>query len=247
MRYDRRWQFGSFSPAGSTPRGVKWLLIANIAAFVVYYLASGTRFAEPFALMALAPVAVVRHFAVWQLVTYLFLHGDLWHLIFNMIGLWMFGPMLESDWGTRRFLKFYFFCGIGAGICDVLLSSAIGNWHTRTIGASGAIFGLLLAFGLLYPNMPVLFMMFVPMRARTMAIIYGGIAFLGALKVNTGVSDIAHLGGMLFGYLFIKARLSRFDGAWFRREYEAWKLRRAKKRFQVYMRKHRSDRDTWVN
>ncbi len=246
MRYDRKWQFGSYSPTGATPSAVKGLLIANIAVFVVQYLAAGTRFQEPLLLLELVPRTVVHSFTVWQLVTYMFLHGDLWHLIFNMVGLWMCGPILEADWGPRRFLKSYFFCGIGAGLCDVILTTALGN-NTRTIGASGAIYGLLLAFGLLYPNMQVLFMMLIPMRARTMALIFGGIALLGAIKSNGGVSNFAHLGGMLFGYVFIRGRLARFDMSFMRREFEAWKLRRAKKRFQVYMRKHGSDRDTWVN
>jgi membrane associated rhomboid family serine protease len=246
MRYDRKWQFGSYSPAGATPSAVKALLIANTAVFVVQYLAAGTRFSQPLMLLELVPRTVLSSFTLWQLVTYMFLHGDLMHLIFNMIGLWMCGPILESDWGSRRFLKYYFFCGIGAGVCDVILSTAVGA-NTRTIGASGAIYGLLLAFGLLYPNMQVLFMMLLPMSARTMALIFGGIALLGAIKSNGGVSNFAHLGGMLFGYIFLKAGLARFDTRFLRREYDSWKLRRARKRFQVYMRKHGSDRDTWVN
>jgi membrane associated rhomboid family serine protease len=164
-----------------------------------------------------------------------------------MLALWMFGSVLERDWGTRRFLKYYFLCGIGAGICDVALNGIMGHWNTHTIGASGAIFGLLLAFGVLYPNQTVLFSFIFPMKAKYMVMIVGVIAFLGAFQVNSGVSDIAHLGGMAFGYAYLRLRFFHVDMGYFRREYNAWKLRRAKKRFQVYLRKHGSDRDTFVN
>src|SRR5258708_38688570 len=110
----------------------------------------------------------------------------------------------------------------------------MGNWGTHTIGASGAIYGLLLAFGVLYPNQTVLFSFIFPMKAKDMVMIVGAIAFLGALHVNTGVSDIAHLGGMAFGYAYLKMRFIRIDLVYFSREFNAWKLRRAKKRFQVY-------------
>ena len=102
----------------------------------------------------LVPQAVVEVFAVWQLVTYMFLHDPrgFGHILFNMLTLWMFGKDLEATWGTRRFLKFYFVCGVGAGICVVIGNSLFGTMATRTIGASGAIFGLLLAFGMLFPD-----------------------------------------------------------------------------------------------
>src|ERR1035437_10077070 len=146
-RYTYRRSFFS----GYFTTGVKWLLIVNTAVFILMGLLS-PQFTGDFMLLALAPVAVVKHFAIWQLATYLFLHGGVWHLVFNMLTLWMFGTPLERDWGTRRFLKYYFICGIGAGLCDVLLNAVIGNWHTSTIGASGAIYGLLLAFGVCYPE-----------------------------------------------------------------------------------------------
>jgi membrane associated rhomboid family serine protease len=155
---------------------------------------------------------------------------------------------IEQDWGTRRFLKYYFLCGVGAGICDVAVREILRvNLSVPTLGASGAIFGLLLAFGVLYPNQTVLFFFIFPMQAKYMVMIVGAIAFLGAMNVNSGVSDIAHLGGMAFGYAYLRLRFMRIDVHYFRREYEAWKLRRAKKKFQVYMRKRGSDRDRFVN
>jgi membrane associated rhomboid family serine protease len=243
MRYDTRHR--SYNYSGYLPTGVKWLLITNIVLFVLSWF-GGELLAPHLLMLALAPVMVIKHFFIWQLVTYLFLHSGIFHILFNMLTLWWAGTPLEQDWGTRRFLKYYFLCGIGAGLCDVTVNAIMGNWGTHTVGASGAIFGLLLAFAVLYPNQPVIFFIF-PMKAKYMVMIVGAIAFLGAFQVNTGVSDIAHLGGMAFGYAYLRLRFLRVDMGYFRREYNAWKLRRAKKRFQVYLRKHGSDRDTWVN
>jgi membrane associated rhomboid family serine protease len=231
---------------GYFPTGVKWLLISNTAVFLVMYLAPGL---FPFRLLALVPNTVVFHYTIWQLVTYLFLHGGFGHLIFNMLSLWMFGSTLERDWGTRRFLKYYFVCGIGAGICDVAANALVGNWTTSTIGASGAIYGLLLAFGVMYPNQTVLMNFLFPIRAKYLVMIYGAIALLSALGENSGVSNIAHLGGMIFGYLYLKARFSTslVDFGELRRAYNTWRLQRAKRKFQVYMRRHGNDRDRWVN
>ena len=186
------------------------------------------------------PVAVVKYFAIWQLVTYLFLHGGVWHLLFNMLTLWMFGTPLERDWGTRQFLKYYFICGIGAGVCDVLLNALMGNWGTSTIGASGAIYGLLLAFGVCYPNQTVLMNFLFPIKAKYMVMIYAAIELWMSVGVNNGVSNIAHLGGMVVGFVYLKSRLPnmRLRLPDWRGAYRQWKLQRAKKKFQVYMRKH---------
>jgi len=245
MRYNT--QYRSFSTSSYLPTGLKWLLISNVGIFLLYYI-GGRAVQEPMkTFFALTPVMVLQHFAIWQLVTYMFLHGNIEHIFFNMLVLWMCGTLLEPDWGTRRFLKYYFVCGIGAGICDVIVNSLVGSWYIPTLGASGAIFGLLLAFGVLYPNMTVLVLFVFPMKAKYMVMIYGGIAFLGALNVNSGVSNVAHLGGMAVGFAYLRMRFFKVDLSYFRREYNAWKLRRAKKRFQVYLRKHGSDRDTFVN
>jgi membrane associated rhomboid family serine protease len=246
MRYTRypssRWSF-----YGYFPTGVKWLLISNVAMFLLVYLGSRLGFGGDFLLLALAPRAVVFHLAFWQLFTYLFIHGGIGHLLFNMLSLWMFGSPLEQDWGTRRFLKYYFVCGVGAGLCDVAVNAALGNWGTRTIGASGAIYGLLLAFGVLYPNQKVLMDFLFPIKAKYLVMIYGAIALLSALGENSGVSNIAHLGGMLFGYVYLKAKWPGlgFSFAQLNSSYKEWRLQRAKRKFQVYMRKH--GRGPWVN
>ncbi len=239
--YRRSSYFGNFPP------GVKWLLIVNTAVFLITNLFA-RQFGEDFRLLALAPVAVVKHFAIWQLVTYLFLHGGITHLLFNMLALWMFGTPLEGDWGTRQFLKYYFICGIGAGICDVAMNAVMGNWLTSTIGASGAIYGLLLAFGVCYPEQTVLMGFLFPIKAKYMVMIYAAIELFLSIGVNNGVSNIAHLGGMLVGFVYLKSRLPRLKlrlPDW-RGAYRQWKLQRAKKKFQVYMRKH-GDRGPWVN
>jgi membrane associated rhomboid family serine protease len=227
------------------PTGVKWLIVSNVAIFVAITL-FGRSIGGDIMLLALAPKAVVSYFALWQLVTYLFIHSGISHLLFNMLALWMFGVPLEQTWGTKRFLKYYFLCGIGAGLCDVALHAATGNWGTRTVGASGAIYGLLMAFGVLFPNQTVLMDFLFPIKAKYMVMIYGAIGLIMAFSANDGVSNIAHLGGMIFGYVYLKSslpslRLPDWHGA-----YKQWKLQRAKKKFQVYMRKH-GDRGPWVN
>jgi len=230
---------GSYA-SGYFPPAVKWLLISNTAIFILTYL-----FGMPY-ILALAPVAVVFHFAIWQLVTYLFLHGNITHILFNMLALWMFGTPLERGWGTRRFLKYYFYCGIAAGVCDVGVNALRGVWNTHTIGASGAIFGLLLAFGVLYPNQTVLMSFLFPIKAKYMVMIYAAIELLASMGANNGVSSVAHLGGMAFGYIYLRGRMPHMKLPDWRGAYRQWKLQRAKKKFQVYMRKH-GGRGPWVN
>jgi membrane associated rhomboid family serine protease len=227
------------------PTGVKWLIISNVAIFLIITL-FGRWIGNDLILLDLVPVTVVFHLTLWQLATYLFIHSGISHLLFNMLALWMFGVPLEQTWGTRKFLKYYFLCGIGAGICDVALHAAVGNWGTRTVGASGAIYGLLMAFGVLFPNQTVLMDFLFPIKAKYMVMIYGAVELVLAFSVNDGVSNIAHLGGMIFGYVYLKGSLPRLRLPDARAAYRQWKLQRAKKKFQVYMRKHR-DRGPWVN
>jgi len=231
------------------PRGLRALLIANVAVFLLQWLAELTGFAAVFTPFELQPIAVVRLFFVWQLVTYMFLHGGIWHILFNMLALWMFGRELESTWGTQRFLQFYFFCGIGAGVCVVIANYLFGDPRTATIGASGAIYGILLASAVLWPDRIIYFNFLFPIKMKWFVIIIGGIAFLSSFDQRSGVSNVAHLSGMLFAYLFLKMpRVRGFHPVEaVHQQYRAWKLARAKKRFQVYLRKQRSDRDPWVH
>jgi membrane associated rhomboid family serine protease len=230
------------------PWGIKWLLIVNIAIFVVQWF-GGQALAPFFRYLPLYPYQVATHLFVWQLATYMFLHGGIGHILWNMLALWMFGSELEQAWGTRRFLKFYFFCGVGAGICVVILSYIFGEASVATIGSSGAIYGILLASAVLWPDRILLAFFFFPIKMKYFVMIIGAIAFLSSFGPNTGVSNVAHLGGLAFGYLFLKLPKTRGVNPWgtVMESYRAWKLARAKKKFQVYLRKQRSDRGPWVN
>jgi membrane associated rhomboid family serine protease len=232
-----------YSSSGALPPAVKWLLISNTLLFVLYFLAERTAAAEIFTYLALVPAAVVRLGFVWQLATYMFLHGGFFHILWNMLSLWMFGVELERTWGTRQFLKYYFFCGVGAGLCVVAGNYWLGDPRTPTIGSSGAIYGILMAYAILFPDRQILFSFLFPIKVKYFVMIIGAIAFLNTFKsINSGVSDVAHLGGLAFGLLFLKApRLALADPTLFLRErYREWKLRRAKKKFQVYLRKQGS-------
>jgi membrane associated rhomboid family serine protease len=234
------------------PPGVKWLLISNTAVFLVYYLSSGTALERHMtALFALSAEGAIRTFMVWQIFTYMFLHGGILHILFNMLTLWMFGMPLEGAWGTRRFLKYYFYCGFAAAICVLVVNMLIGDWDVFTIGASGAILGLLVAFGVLYPDQIVLMMFLFPIKAKYMVMIYAAIELIVTFRPNTGVSTVAHLGGMAFGYLYLKGRLPAVRLPDVRGAWRQWKLQRAKRKFQVYMRKHggrgQGGPGPWVN
>lgn len=235
---------------GYFPAGVKWLLIINTAVFVFWYL-GGPTIQSMMSPLELVPRLVVYSFPwfTYQLFTYMFLHGGISHLLFNMLALWMFGVPLEQTWGTRQFLKYYFLCGVGAGICDTTINALLHH-DTSTIGASGAIYGLLLAFGVLFPDTQVLMYFLFPIKAKYLVMIYGAVELLLALgSRNSGISNLAHLGGMLFGLVYLKVPLAK--ARWvhlpdFSGRYRQWKMQRAKKKFQVYMRKH-DGRGPWVN
>ena len=249
MRHSTRYRLNTFFSSSNFPKGVKWLLISNTAIFVLTFLLPRNEesLRSLFDWLGLWPYHVLRGFRIWQLATYLFLHGSTMHLLFNMLALWMFGSMLEQDWGTRRFLRYYFLCGAAAGVCVIAVNVVIGDWGTPTIGASGAIFGLLLAFGVLYPNQTVLMNFLFPIKAKYMVMIYAAIELLMTFGPNTGVSTIAHLGGMLFGYLYLKTRMPSLGLAEARSAFNQWRLQRAKRKFQVYMRKHGKGGGPWVN
>jgi len=232
------------------PKGVKWLLISNVAIFILSFFSGLARLSGPLIFLKLIPVAVVKDFFVWQLVTYAFLHSGFGHIIWNMLALWMFGADIERIWGTRRFVQFYFFCAIGAGICVVIANYVLpwGNPNTATIGSSGAIFGILIVYALMFPDRDILWGFLIPIKVKYFVMIVGAVAFLSSFGVNSGVSNFAHLGGLLFGYLFLKTPNMQFDPVGpIRRRYRDWKLQRAKKKFQVYLRKQGSGRGPRVH
>jgi membrane associated rhomboid family serine protease len=252
MRYDTRYRSSSSLFNWSFPTGVKWLVISNVAIYLIYFFGSYMRGEPIFNSLRLVPADVVRG-SVWQLVTYLFLHdlGSIWHILFNMLTLWMFGAPVEETWGTRRFLTYYFVCGVGAGICVVLVNLAFGNPHQPVIGASGAIYGLLLAFGMLFPNQTVLMSFLFPIKAKYMVMIFGGIAFISSFQTGSTVSNLAHLGGMIFGFVYIRTQFRSAPATGPRvslgQRWKEYKMQRARKKFKVYLKKHGSDRDPWMN
>lgn len=232
----------SFGPGPITP-AVKLLLFANLGTFLVTLVASST--VVP--LLGLTPSAVLGQAQVWQLVTYLFVHSptSIGHILFNMLAVWMFGVELERRWGTPFFLKFYFVCGVGAAICTMVAAflpfeATARLYFTTTIGASGAVYGLLMAWALIFPHREILFMFIFPLKARVFVLIVGAIAFLSALNASGGpVASIAHLGGLLAGWLFLQGPGGLILE--FRRQLARRKMDRMRRRFDV----HKGGRDYW--
>jgi membrane associated rhomboid family serine protease len=233
-----RYRYTTSSYMGYFPKGVKWLLIVNTAVFLVCYLGGPGLQRHVSVLLALSPEAALRNLYVWQVFTYMFVHFGTFHLLFNMLGLWFFGVPIEQSWGMRRFLKFYLYCGLAAGVCVLAANIAFGEWRVVTLGASGAIFGVLVAFGILFPDTMILMFFLFPMKAKYAVMIFVAVELLATLGPNTGVSTVAHLGGAAFSYLYLKQRLPSVRMPDIRGAYRQWKLQRAKKKFQVYMRKH---------
>jgi membrane associated rhomboid family serine protease len=258
---------GPVSTFGFPPftRAVKTLIIVNVAVYLVMML---TRLTVPVVAQwvdfyfYLRPVAVVFHGRIWQLVTYAFLHDPraISHVLFNMLGLWMFGAQFEMDFGTKRFYEFYFWCVIGAALTTlgvgafgvlayqqvpVELFAVMANiWRTATIGASGGVYGLLLAFGMLNGDRQIYVFPFpVAIRARYIVAIWLFVAFVSAFNGANGVAEFAHLGGALFAWIYLRF-VPRYglhtvasEGVFgIRNRYYRWKRRQAAKKFEVYMR-----------
>jgi membrane associated rhomboid family serine protease len=227
---------GPLSPA------VKALIIGNVAMFLVMpFVPSLAR------LLMLVPGEVL-HGRVWQLVTYMFLHGSLAHIFFNMLALWMFGTELERMWGTRFFVRYYFVTGVVAGLSTIAFSlapmaAAANLYNSGTIGASGAIYGLLLAYGLTFPDRLLMLFLVFPVPAKYAVMIFGGIElFLSASDLGGGVAHVAHLGGLAAGYVLLRGRRFRpIEEARYR--YLRWKMERARKKFGVYTGGRRDDWD----
>ncbi len=194
----------SFGPGGVT-KAVKYLLLVNVGIFFLEMLWGS----ELIYIFGLTPALVKKGF-IWQLVTYMFLHGGFFHILFNMFALWMFGCDIERSWGTKEFLRYYFITGVGAGFFTFFLSF---NSHIPTIGASGAIFGVLVAFAMMFPDRPIYLYFLFPIKAKYLVIFFAVIEFLASFRHTTdGIGHFAHLGGMVIGYIYIKSdwRIFRF-------------------------------------
>jgi membrane associated rhomboid family serine protease len=226
----------SFGP-GPLSSAMKGLIGANVIVFLAQLA-----FQPLNDVLGLIPMFVVRNFWIWQLATYMFLHGGLFHILFNMLALWMFGSELERIWGTRFFLKFYFVTGVGAGVLTVLFSllpfgAAHQLYRSDVIGASGAIYGLLLAYALYFPDRPIYMYFLFPVPAKIFVIIMGAIAFYASLSGGSGgIANATHLGGLLVAYLYLN--YLKGDGihpiAEVKYRYLKWKINRTRRKFDVY-------------
>jgi membrane associated rhomboid family serine protease len=249
----------SFDWRGFITPAVKLLVLICAGVFLVQTIAE-LIFGIPARLwinyhLGLVPLGPIPGLRIWQPVTYIFLHGGLWHLLINMLMLWMFGRELELVWGKKRFLNYFFLCGIGAGIITILVKVAPMLWGVRptdtpTIGASGAIFGILIANAILFPDRRIwLFPLPLTIPMRPFVAVMGAIEFFGTLGAGgDGVSHLCHLGGMLIGWLYLRRGSLLYR---VRNEVADWKYQQNRKRFEVYMRKKKdeppSHPDHWVN
>ena len=220
------------------PGPVSTALKAIIGANVVMFFAT-TFFRTLVPVLGLVPALVVHDLRIWQVATYMFLHGGLFHILFNMLALWMFGAELERMWGTRYFLKFYFVSGIGAGILTVLFSLLPFGFAQQlqqsiVIGASGAIYALLLAYAMYFPDRPIYMYFVFPIPARIFVLIMGVIAFYSSVAdTGGGIASATHLSGLAVGYAYLKSgRTHPLSELKYR--YLKWKINRVRKKFDVY-------------
>jgi len=236
-------------------KAVKWLILTNAAVFLLMTLLGS--FASNLAdvmgyVFSLIPDRVM-HGWIWQTVTYSFLHQGILHILFNMLALWWFGATLEMDWGRNKFLEFYTFCVVGAALTTIIVSyTGVGGIspQTGTIGASGGVLGVLMAFGMLYGDQEILLYFLLPIKAKYFV---AGIAFFELINAieaarpghGQGIAYVAHLGGLLFGFLYVKfvPRRGLMFGASeryfsYRNSYYRWRRKRAARKFEVYMRQH---------
>ena len=183
----------------SLPPATQALLLANVAVFFLERLIGGALLGP----LALWPIGS-GHFFPWQVVSYSFLHGSFEHLFFNMLGLWMFGSELEQVWGQKRYVQFYAASVLAAALTQMVFTALVPTL-APTIGASGGLYGLLLAFAMIFPNRIILLFFVIPMKAKWLVLLYGVLElYQGVYVMNSGVAHFAHLGGMLGGLLTIR-------------------------------------------
>ena len=244
-----------FDISGYFPRAIKTLCLICVGVFLLQELSQllfrqqGWNFWLEW--FGLVPHAVIHGF-IWQPFTYLFLHAGILHILLNLLYLAMFGADLEHTWGARRFYTYFFLCGVGAGIINVIVKTILDprGLGVPTIGASGAIYGILLAVAVVMPHRQVwVFPLPVTVSMRVFVIVMGAIEFFGTIgSSGDNVSHICHLGGMLVGYTYLRRGSFLYN---FRNYFSDWKRRRLRKKFDVYVRNHRdkppSRPDNWVN
>lgn len=233
-RYSRSTPFTyAFGPGPITP-AVRWIIWVNVGAF-----AAVTIYPSIVGYLGLIPEAVIRRLWIWQPITYMFLHGGIFHVAFNLLGIWMFGVELERMWGTSFFLRYYAITGVGAAVTTIAagllpLDLTAATYGAVTIGASGALYGLLLAYALYFPDRPILMFMLFPVPAKYFVLIIGAISFLSATSGGApGIAHAAHLGGMAFGYFYLRNGRGGLMGE-VKYRYLKWKMNRLRRKFDVY-------------
>jgi membrane associated rhomboid family serine protease len=220
----------TFGP-GPLPPAIKWIILANVGMFLVSQV-----YNPIIEYLGLSPERVIESGWIWQIGTYAFLHGDVVHILFNMLGIWMFGTELERLWKTPFFLRYYAVTGLGAGLTVIVVGllpfeATASTYVATTIGASGALYGLLMAFALYYPDRPILMFLLFPVPAKYFVMILGAIAFL--TSPGGRVSNAAHLGGLAFGYLYLRGGRGGIT-AELKYRYLKWKMNRLRRKFDVY-------------
>ena len=198
----------SYKPSLFTD-AIKVLISVNFTVFILQSISSSEIIF--FSNFGLVPKLVWSQLKIWQPFTYMFFHGDIWHVLINMFVLWMFGSELERVWGKKNFLRFYFITGVGSGLATMLfgLQSTI-----PIVGASGAIYGVLLAYGVMFPNRTVYLYGIIPIKSIWFVIGIGVVAFFSSFNNVTNISHLTHLFGMIIGYLYLK-RPVHFRSLWF--------------------------------
>jgi len=237
----------SFGPGPLTP-AVKALIAVNVAAFLASLALPAITLQ-----LGLRPADVLERLAIWQPLTYMFLHGGIFHILFNMLALWMFGVELERMWGTRYFLKFYFVAGMGAAVTTLALSFmpwSFGNelYYSLTIGASGAVYGILLGYARYFPDRPIYLYFVFPIPAKYFVMIIGAISLLSSMGASGGgIAHTTHLGGLVAAYLYIKGGGRTHVIAEIKYRYLKWRINKMRRRFDVYSGGRANDVDRRVH
>ncbi|MFQ6604748.1 MAG: rhomboid family intramembrane serine protease [Fidelibacterota bacterium] len=228
MRYQFQSEFGqhTWRPKFMT-NAIKILIGINVVMFILKVISAG--YVDFSGALGLSPRTIWP--MIWQPITYMFIHGDIWHIGINMLVLWMFGSELEMIWGKIQFLRYYFVCGIGSGLVWTVFN--IGGPYAVLIGASGAIYGILMAYGMLFPNRIVYLYFLIPIRVKWLVLILGAAAFVSSFNSVSSISHMTHLSGMIIGYIYLKKdfHLTRL-GIKARQKIVEYKTLRQEKRIQ---------------
>lgn len=241
-----------FGP-GPITQAVRAILIACAAVYLLTLAWPGALY-----LLGVSPQAVIEEFALWQPLTYIFVHGGLMHLVFNMLGIWMFGVELERRWGTPEFTRFFLLCGVVAGLATVgvALLPFDAAWRAQsyagvTVGASGAFYGIAYAWARTFPHRTVLMMLVFPVQAKwfVLILIAMDFAIAASSRLTSGVSHVAHFAGLAAGYLYLNGGIGRGPGglgAEIKYRYLRWKMNRLRKKFDV-VEGGKKSRGPWVH